>query len=92
MMDVEPDTSTDCSSTLSHTGHEGNPRKKPRSGYTGFTEYQFSELTKRYKMNPYIQRMEKEWMSKNLGLSLRCIGHWFRERRKREQKKQDDTD
>ena len=57
-----------------------------RSGGTVFTEYQLSELKKRYKVDQYIQGKEKEAMAKSLGISKSRVSYWFKYMRQKEKK------
>ena len=54
--------------------------------YVRFTEYQLSELEKRFKIDPYIKGMEKELMAENLGTSQSAIEEWFSGKCKRRRK------
>ena len=81
---MRPEMTTDCSRTMSDTEQERISRKRPIS--TLLTEFQLSELKKRYKMSPYIKGEEKKTMARNLGITLTRIENWFRTRRKNEEK------
>ena len=50
--------------------------------YRRLTEFQLSELRKRYEINPRIHGKEKELMSRNLGISLNRLGNWFKLQRR----------
>ena len=62
--------------------HGGVPRK--RRNTVEFTEYQLSELEKRFKIDPYIQGVEKELMANNLGITKAVVANWFNSERRRE--------
>ena len=55
--------------------HERVPRK--RKPTVRFTEYQLSELKKRFKIDPYIKGREKELMAKNLDTTQTAVTNWF---------------
>ena len=56
---------------------------KPKRMYPVIlTDYQESELMKRYQMSPYMRGKEKELLSRNLGLSERRVASWFTEKRR----------
>ena len=79
---------TEFMSVLSKIRLGINPHK--RKLRSSFTDYQLSELTKRFKASPYIKGQEKKSMARNLGLSTQSIRLWFsheRERLQREAKK-----
>ena len=53
---------------------------------TRLTDYQVSELKKRFKSDQYIKGIEKELLAKNLGITQTTVKDWFyweRLRRKR---------
>ena len=58
-----------------------------RSHLTEFSEYQLSELRKRYKVDKYIQGKEKEAMAKSLGVSMSRVSDWFKCTRKKDNKR-----
>ena len=66
---------TDFSMLLSDTGLKGIPCKR------SFSDYQLSELRKRYKSHPYVVGVEKQAMCKRLGISKRQIENWFKHQR-----------
>ena len=74
---------TTCLSQVSGMEHGGGPRK--RASTFRFTEYQLCELTKRFKVDPYIKQTEKQLMARNLGIKLSSITNWFKEQRRPEQ-------
>ena len=55
--------------------HGGVPRK--RKALVRFTDYQLSELEKRFKGDPYIKGIEKELVAKNLGTTQAALTAWF---------------
>ena len=63
--------------------HEGVSCKR---SYSRFTEYQLSELEKRFKIDPYIKGMEKVLMAENLGSTQTAVAEWFRSKRKRKRR------
>ena len=71
---------TTCLSQVSGTEHRGVLGK--RTPQSRFTEYQLSELKKRFKSDPYITGVEKELMAKNLGTTTIAITNWFSRKRK----------
>ena len=68
----------------SDSDHQDIPRKRRAS--TRLNEFQLSELRKRYKMDSYIQGVEKERMARSLGISPSKIASWFSKQRKLERK------
>ena len=78
---------TESSSTGNGHGRKSRKRKIPCS----LTEFQVSALQKRYEKNPYIERDEKDSMSRNLGIDRTSIEYWFSRRREKERKKANDT-
>ena len=76
---------TDYSKTLSDIEHQRISCKRLAS--ERFSNYQSSELRKRYKLFPYIEGEEKEEMSKRLGMTLLQIQDWFSKRRMVERNK-----
>ena len=56
--------------------HERVPRK--RKPTVRFTDYQLSELKKRFKSDPYIKGIEKELIAKNLGTTQTAVQRWFK--------------
>ena len=75
---------TACMNQVSETEQKRISRK--RKFRTGFSEYQLSEMKKRFKSDPYIKGMEKELMAKNLGISLSSLSNWFYRQRCLKQK------
>ena len=70
------ETPTSCLSQAFGMEHGGVPRK--RKPFVRFTEYQLSELKKRFKSDPYIKGIEKELMAKNLGTTQTAVQRWFK--------------
>ena len=81
---MKTDTSSDCLRSPSDSGQQDIPRKRTLS--SRLSEFQLSELTKRYKLDPYIKGAEKELMSRHLGITPSRVQIWFSERRKKERK------
>ena len=46
------------------------------------SNYQLSELTKRFKSDPYLTGVEKELMGKHLGISPGSLQNWFARKRR----------
>ena len=63
--------------------HEGVSCKRR---YSRFTEYQLSELEKRFKIDPYIKGMEKVLIAENLGSTQTAVAEWFSSKRKRKRR------
>ena len=61
--------------------HGRVPRKRRTT--VELTEYQLSELEKRFKSDPYIKGAEKELMAKNLGITKVLVEKWFHYERRR---------
>ena len=61
--------------------HGGVSRK--RKPPFRFTEYQLSELRKRFKSDPYITGIEKELLANHLGITLTAVKNWFKRERLR---------
>ena len=68
-------------SQVSKAEHKGVPSKRASS--SRFTEYQLSELNKRFKSDPYIKGTDKELFAKNLGITMATVKSWFCRERKR---------
>ena len=68
-------------SQVSKTEHRGVPCRRASS--SRFTEYQLSELNKRFKSDPYIKGVEKEFLAKNLDITLTAVENYFYLERKR---------
>ena len=54
--------------------------------YNRFSEYQLSELEKRFEIDPYIKGMEKKMMAENLGTTQAVVEEWFSGKRKRKRR------
>ena len=78
------ESSTTSLSQVFGMEHGGCPRK--RTAYCRFTEYQLSEMKKRFKSDPHIKGIEKQLMAKNLGISMTALADWFKAQRKLERK------
>ena len=87
---MQHSSSTDSSSIQSSTGHKTIPNK--RKLYSRLTQFQLSELNKRFKMNPYLTGEEKESMSRNLDISMNRLAIWFKDKRRRGGRKDDNSD
>ena len=70
--------------TIGQSSEEAPEPKKSRR--TPLTEYQRSELMKRYERDPFIRGKERELLSRNLGLSERRVMGWFIGRRRLDRK------
>ena len=62
-------------SQLSMKGRSVVPCKRTTS--SRFTQYQLSELSKRFTTDPYIRGIEKELLAKHLGITMTAISNWF---------------
>ena len=51
-----------------------------------FTEYQLSEMEKKFKSDPNIKGIEKQMMAKNLGITMSALENWFKAQRRLERK------
>ena len=76
------ESSTGCLSQVSGMRLGGGPIK--RASTFRFSEFQLSELKKRFKSDPHIKGIEKELMAKNLGISVTSLKNWFEAQRKLE--------
>ena len=69
-------------SQVSETEHGGVLGKRTKA--SRFTEYQLSEMKKRFKRDPNIKGIEKELMVKNLGITQTAVTNWFSRKRRLE--------
>ena len=70
------ETPTSCLSQAFGMDYGGVSRK--RKAHFRFTEYQLSELRKRFKSDPHLTGIEKELIAKNLGTTQSSVNSWFK--------------
>ena len=66
-------------SNVSETGHRVVPHRG--TGYFPFTEYQLSQLKRRFRSCPYIKGKQKKLMAKDLGIPRNLLLSWYRHQR-----------
>ena len=74
-LDKHSEAQATCLSQVSVQEQRGVPLK--RRNPSRLTDYQVSELKKRFKSDQYIKGIEKELLAKNLGITQTAVKDWF---------------